>query len=196
MAEKESALVRSKAAEHRVVQLERRLGNIGLAGRKRQPPADQFLAMKDSLHQLKAENAALKERCARRIASKDEEIRVVRSMGEEMKRTYEEAISEMKRQVQMATSEAHRRASKLEDTTGSSLVQHLTHENEYLRGEISGKIAPSLMKRSCFNSNLLDLRDRQFGSSPSKYTSSPKSFHSPYNSPNRKLLARPSKPYR
>lgn len=139
MAEKESAIFRSKAAENKIVELERRLGNIRVAGRKRQPPADQLLSMQDTVRRLKAENTSLKQKCARAIASKEEEVRVVRNMGAEMKRTYEQAIEEMKRQVQLATTEAHRRANNMEDTTGSSLVQHLTHENEYLRGEISGK---------------------------------------------------------
>ena len=66
--------------ERRCVELERRLGNISKGGLKRQAPADQFQALKDRLALSIEENEALKHSYRNAIQSKDDEMRILRSL--------------------------------------------------------------------------------------------------------------------
>ena len=68
----------------------------------------------------------------------DEEIKILREMGVEVKSAYEKAISEMKRQVQQTAVEAHTKLTQSDSRVDEVLVSQLATDNEYLRKELSG----------------------------------------------------------
>ena len=108
------------------MELERRLGNINVGGRKRQPPADQFQSLKDKLALQVEENEAVKESARQSLATKDREIAIMREMAGEVAATYEQAISRMKRQVKQTAGQAQARVIHSEVSTDAAMLSQLT----------------------------------------------------------------------
>jgi DNA anti-recombination protein RmuC len=98
--------------------------------------ADQFAELRDKLALQVEENRSLRVSSAQTIAQKDEEIKILREMGIEIKSAYERAIAEMKRQVGATAVEAQKRISNSETKMDDALLSQLTRDNEYLRDEL------------------------------------------------------------
>ena len=136
--EKEHAITHCNRIERSKVELERQLGNIRQGGRKRQPPADQLSELRDRYALLAEEYRSFKSQNVEKLSQKEEEIKILRDMGVEVKSAYERAISEMKRQVQQTAAEAHSRLIQSDSRVDDVLVSQLATDNEYLRKELNG----------------------------------------------------------
>lgn len=122
--------------ETQAIALERRLGNIYSGGLKRQPPADQFQQLKDKLALQIEENLALKKSFRTGLATKDEELRILRTLTEQQQVAYERALQEMKRQVKQTAGQAQAKVIQTDSKSGSKLLVHLKADNDYLRKEL------------------------------------------------------------
>mmetsp|Transcript_18810 Transcript_18810/g.60040 ORF Transcript_18810/g.60040 Transcript_18810/m.60040 type:complete len:949 (+) Transcript_18810:83-2929(+) len=134
--DREATLTKCKTLERSKIELERKLGNIKAGGRKRQPMADQFSELRDKLALAIEENRALKASSAQALTQKDEEIKILREMGVQVKNTYERAISDMKRQVASTAVEAQKRILSTDSRVDDALLSQLTRDNEFLREEL------------------------------------------------------------
>ncbi|GBG32945.1 Coiled-coil domain-containing protein 13 [Hondaea fermentalgiana] len=134
--DREAALGKCKKLERAKVELERRLGNIHAGGRKRQPMADQLSELRDQLALQVEETRVARASASQAISQKNEEIRILREMGVQVKEAYERAIEDMKVQVQQTALEAQRRIQSSDCHVDEALLSQLTKDNEYLRGEL------------------------------------------------------------
>ena len=119
------------------VEFERRLGNINKTGLKRAPPADKFAQLKDQLALQVEENRALKASFRAGLATKDEEIRILRKLSEESQQAYEVAIAETKRQVKQTASLSQAKAIHHESRQEIAMLTQLKQDNEFLRTELA-----------------------------------------------------------
>ena len=126
-----------RSLESRCVDLERRLGNINAGGLKRQPPADQFQQLKDKLALQIEENLALKKSFRTGLATKDEELRILRTLTEQQQSAYEKALKEMKRQVKQTAGQAQAKVIQTESKNDAKIMSQLQADNDYLRKEMS-----------------------------------------------------------
>ena len=122
--------------ESRCVSLERRLGNIHSGGLKRQPPADQFQQLKDKLALQIEENLALKKSFRTGLATKEEELRILRSLTEQQQAAYENAMTHMRKQVKQTAGQAQAKVIQTESKNDSNIMTQLQADNDYLRKQL------------------------------------------------------------
>ena len=132
----EGASKKVRELERRAVQLERRLGNINQGGLKRQPPADQFQSLKDRLALQVEENEALKTSFRSALASKDEELRILRTLAEQQQQAYERAVNDVRVQVKKTAGQAQARIIQSQAKNDAQIMEQLAADNDFLRSEL------------------------------------------------------------
>ncbi len=132
----EKAEMKERELERRCVELERRLGNISHGGLKRQPPADQFQALKDRLALQIEENEALKMSFRGALKSKDDELRILRALTEQQQSVYEKAIKDVRTQVKLTAGQAQARIIQTQAKTDGRMMDQLTADNDHLRRQL------------------------------------------------------------
>ena len=132
----EKAEMKERELERRCVELERRLGNISNGGLKRQPPADQFQALKDRLALQIEENEALKLSYRGALASKDDEMRILRALTEQQQKVYEKAIQDVRTQVKLTAGQAQARIIKTQASNDGRMMDQLQADNDHLRTQL------------------------------------------------------------
>ena len=132
----EKAEMKERELERRCVELERRLGNISHGGLKRQPPADQFQALKDKLALQIEENEALKMSYRGALNSKDDELRILRALTEQQQSVYERAIKDVRAQVKLTAGQAQARIIQTQAKTDGRMMDQLQADNDHLRAQL------------------------------------------------------------
>ena len=158
-----AAASKIRELESRCVSLERRLGNIHSGGLKRQPPADQFQQLKDKLALQIEENLALKKSFRTGLATKEEELRILRTLTEQQQAAYENAMTHMKRQVKQTAGQAQAKVIQTESKNDSNIMTQLQADNDYLRKElktVKDKLREFQMRSRIRKSEFFDEKSR------------------------------------
>lgn len=128
--------IRKKQLEIKSIELERRLGNISKGGLKRSAPLDQFQALKDRLALQIEENEALKHSYRNALGSKDDEMRILRSLTDQQQKVYEKALSDIRAQVKLTAGQAQARIIKTQANNDGQMMVQLQSDNEHLRSQL------------------------------------------------------------
>ena len=158
-----AAASKIRELESRCVSLERRLGNIHSGGLKRQPPADQFQQLKDKLALQIEENLALKKSFRTGLATKEEELRILRTLTEQQQAAYENAMTHMRRQVKQTAGQAQAKVIQTESKNDSNIMTQLQADNDYLRKElktVKDKLREFQMRSRIRKSEFFDEKSR------------------------------------
>ena len=158
-----AAASKIRELESRSVSLERRLGNIHSGGLKRQPPADQFQQLKDKLALQIEENLALKKSFRTGLATKEEELRILRTLTEQQQAAYENAMTHMRRQVKQTAGQAQAKVIQTESKNDSNIMTQLQADNDYLRKElktVKDKLREFQMRSRIRKSEFFDEKSR------------------------------------
>jgi len=158
-----AAASKIRELESRCVSLERRLGNIHSGGLKRQPPADQFQQLKDKLALQIEENLALKKSFRTGLATKEEELRILRTLTEQQQAAYENAMTHMRRQVKQTAGQAQAKVIQTESKNDSNIMTQLQADNDYLRKElktVNDKLREFQMRSRIRKSEFFDEKSR------------------------------------
>lgn len=132
----EKTNLQKKELEVRSVELERRLGNISKGGLKRSAPLDQFQALKDRLALQIEENEALKQSYRNALGSKEDEMRILRSLTDQQQKVYEKALADIRAQVKLTAGQAQARIIKTQANNDGQMMNQLQSDNEHLRSQL------------------------------------------------------------
>lgn len=82
------------------------------------------------------ENLALKKSFRTGLATKEEELRILRSLTEQQQAAYENAMTHMRKQVKQTAGQAQAKVIQTESKNDSNIMTQLQADNDYLRKQL------------------------------------------------------------
>ena len=89
--------------------------------------------MKDKLALQIEENLALKKSFRTGLATKKEELRILRSLTEQQQAAYENAMTHMRKQMKQTAGQAQAKVIQTESKNDSNIMTQLQADNDYLK---------------------------------------------------------------